>query len=163
AGRGPDRVEAGAAETVDGRPADRLGQPREQRSHPRDVAVVLARLIRATEHDVLDPLTRDTRTRNNRADDERREVVRPHGRQRAAEAADARAHRPDDPGFVHAAHRTASAASSATENRAPVCSRTHSTEDSDATSTSTNPPSRTANVACSVTIRSTGRSAVRGN
>ena len=51
---GDDGREPGRAEPVDGHARDRLGQPREQRGHPRDVAVVLARLVRAAEVDVLD-------------------------------------------------------------------------------------------------------------
>jgi hypothetical protein len=44
-----DRLQAGGAEAVDGGAGDALRQPGEQRRHPGDVAVVLARLIGGAE------------------------------------------------------------------------------------------------------------------
>ena len=49
-----DRLEPGAAQPVDGQPADLDREVREQERHPRDVAVVLAGLVGAAEDDVLD-------------------------------------------------------------------------------------------------------------
>ena len=62
--RADDRREAGGAEPVDRDAADRVGKPREQRGHARDVAVVLAGLVRGAEPDVLDLLRRDARARD---------------------------------------------------------------------------------------------------
>ena len=52
--RADDRGEPRRAEPVDGDAGDRVGQPGEQHRHPRDVAVVLARLVRAADVRVLD-------------------------------------------------------------------------------------------------------------
>src|SRR5206468_6377238 len=49
-----DGAHAGRAQSVYRLTGDGVRQPREQRGHARDVAVVLARLIRAAEHDVRD-------------------------------------------------------------------------------------------------------------
>src|SRR5207247_9523670 len=47
-----DRGEAGGAKPVDGHTRDRIRQPGKQRGHPGDIAVVLARLVRAAEVDL---------------------------------------------------------------------------------------------------------------
>ena len=57
-----DRREPGGAEPVQGHARDRLGQPREQRRHARNVPVVFSRLVRGAEVDVLD-LVRATHRR----------------------------------------------------------------------------------------------------
>ena len=49
-----DRLEAGAAQPVDGQAADLDREAGQQQRHPRDVAVVLAGLVGAAEDDVLD-------------------------------------------------------------------------------------------------------------
>ncbi len=99
--RADDRSEAGRAQPVDGDAADRVGKPREQRRHARDVAVVLAGLVRGAEPDVLDLIRRDARTRDGFADDDRREIVGAHVGERAAVAADRRADRGEDDGAAH--------------------------------------------------------------
>jgi len=86
-----DGREARGAEPVDGDTGDGLRQSGEQRSHARHVAVVLARLVCSPEPDVLDLLHRHAGTRDRLADHDRREVVRPHVRERSAVAADRRA------------------------------------------------------------------------
>ena len=53
-GRRVDRLEPGAAQAVDRQPADLDREAGEEQGHPRDVAVVLAGLVRAAEDDVLD-------------------------------------------------------------------------------------------------------------
>ena len=82
------------------RPPTSTGQPGEQHRHPGDVAVVLARLVRAAEDDVLDERRVDAGAVDDRAQDERGEVVGADARQRAAVAADGRPHRLDDPGLA---------------------------------------------------------------
>ena len=64
-----DRLEPGAAQPVDGQPADLDREVGQEQGHPRDVAVVLAGLVGAAEDDVLD---------------ERRDRARPGRRPRAA-------------------------------------------------------------------------------
>ncbi len=76
------------AETVHRHARDRLRQSREQSTHARDVAVVLARLVRTAEPHLLDLRLRDTRPVDHGADHEAREVVGAHTGQRAAVAAD---------------------------------------------------------------------------
>ena len=115
----------GRAEPVDGHARDRLRQPREQRGHARDVAVVLAGLVRAAEVDVFDLAGGDSGARDRLCDHERREVVRPHARKRAAVAADGRANGGEDDRAAHAATladgvRTLSATTNST--RTPGCS-----------------------------------------
>ena len=51
---GDDRFEPGAAQTIDRRPRDRRRQARQQHRHPRDVAVVLARLVGVAEVRLVD-------------------------------------------------------------------------------------------------------------
>ena len=59
--RADDRGEPGGAQPVHRDAADRLRQPREQHGHARDVAVVLARLVRTAEPHVLDLVRREPR------------------------------------------------------------------------------------------------------
>ena len=71
-------------------PATDSRQPREQRRHPRDVAVVLARLVRAAEADVLDLLGRRRRSarRPPRSRPPRgRRAARPRARRRSGRSA----------------------------------------------------------------------------
>jgi hypothetical protein len=73
------------------------GQPREQRGHARDVAVVLARLVGAAEHHVgharrVEPGV----AREQGADAVGGEVVGARLGERAADAADRRAHAVDE-------------------------------------------------------------------
>ena len=91
-----DRGEPRCAEPIDGDARDRVRQAREQRGEAGDVAVVLARLVRAAEPDVLDLLRGDSRALDGSRDRERRKVVGPHGGEPAAVAADRRAHRRQD-------------------------------------------------------------------
>ncbi len=98
-----DRTQAGSAEPVDGHARDRLRQAREQRRHPRDVAVVLAGLVRGAEVDVFDLARRNSGARDRLCDHERREVIRPLAGKRAAVAPDGRANGGEDYGAAHAA------------------------------------------------------------
>ena len=74
--RADDRREPGRAEAVDGHAGDGLGQPGEQRGHPRDVSVVLAGLVGRSEPDVLDLPRGHAGARDRLADHEGGEVVR---------------------------------------------------------------------------------------
>ena len=91
-----DRREPRGAEPVDRDAADRLRQPREQHGHARDVAVVLARLVRAAEPHVLDLLRRHAGPLDRLAHGDRGEVVGARPREAAAVAPDRRAHRRED-------------------------------------------------------------------
>ena len=97
-----DGREAGRAEPIHGHSRNRVGQPREQRRHPGDVAVVLARLVRAAEVDVLDLRRVDAGALDRRGHRERRQVVRPHSCQAAAVAPDRRPHRREHDRAAHA-------------------------------------------------------------
>ena len=70
-----DRGEARRAEAVHRHARDGLRQAREQRREPRDVPVVLARLVRAAEPDVLDLGRRHAGALDRRGDRDRGEVV----------------------------------------------------------------------------------------
>ena len=97
-GRRVDRLQAGAAQPVDGQPADLDREAGQEQRHPGDVAVVLAGLVGAAEDDVLDERRVDARRdRRRRAG---RGAARSSGRtarERAAVAADRRADGLDDP------------------------------------------------------------------
>src|SRR5262249_35630854 len=76
----------------------------EQQRHARDVAIVLARLVGAAEVDFVEPAPIDLRmARHQRFERHSRQIVGAHVRQCAAIAADRRAHRIADEGFVHCA------------------------------------------------------------
>src|SRR5208282_6623859 len=74
-------------------------QAREQKRHAGKVAVVLAGLVGAAEKDVVDLLGNAGMTAHELADRPSREIVRAHGRQRAAVAADRGANVVADEGF----------------------------------------------------------------
>src|SRR5205814_5242458 len=84
------------AEPVDGDAGYRLRESREERPHARDVAVVLAGLIRAAEPDVLDLRGWYSGALNGRLDRRPGEIVRAHARKRAVAPPDRRAHRTQD-------------------------------------------------------------------
>ncbi len=65
-------------------PGTSTGKPGEQRRHPGDVAVVLARLIGAAEDHVLDACRRNPGALDHGANRNRREIVGPNLGQRAA-------------------------------------------------------------------------------
>ena len=91
-------LEARRAQPIHRRPRDARGKPREKRRHARDIAVVLARLVRRAEVDLVDRRGVDARARDRRTDRVRREIVGPHGGERAAIAADGSADGGDDGG-----------------------------------------------------------------
>ena len=97
---------AAGAKTVDCDPRHLLRQSGQQRGHAGDIAVVLARLIGAAEIDLLDLRRIDSRPRDRLADNERRQVIRPHRRQRAANPADGRSHCADNYDFGHLSQPT---------------------------------------------------------
>ena len=72
---------------------------REQKRHAREVAVVLAGLVGAAKKDLVDFLAEARMTAHEFADRQRREVVGANAGQRAAVAADRRAHVVADEGF----------------------------------------------------------------
>ena len=82
----------GRAETVDGDASHGVGQPGEQRGEARDVAVVLAGLVRTAEPHVLDLGSRDPGARDRLGDHGRGQIVGAHTREPAAVAPDRRAH-----------------------------------------------------------------------
>jgi hypothetical protein len=98
---GDDGRQSRGAEPVHGHAGDRLGQPGKQRGHPRDVAVVLAGLVRGAEVDVLDVGRVDSGALDRRRDRDRGEIVGPHCRQPAAVAADGRPHGGEHDGSGH--------------------------------------------------------------
>src|SRR2546426_1006232 len=96
-----DRREAGRAEAVERHRRHGHGEPREQRGHPRDVAVVLPGLVRAAQVDLLNERGIDARAAHDLADDERRQVVRPDILQRPVVTTHRRPNGIDDHGFGH--------------------------------------------------------------
>ena len=100
--RGGDRFHARGAQAVDGRAGNGLGQAREQERHAREVAIVLARLIGAAEKDLVDFLGEARMAAHELADRQRRQIVGAETGERAAVAADRRAHIVADEGvFGH--------------------------------------------------------------
>ena len=95
-----DRLEPGAAQPVDGQPADLDREVGEEQRHPRDVAVVLAGLVGAAEDDVLDERRVDAGTVDEPAQDRGGQVVGPDAGERAAVATDRGPDGLDDPGFA---------------------------------------------------------------
>ncbi|MGA8487968.1 MAG: hypothetical protein WB684_12935 [Gaiella sp.] len=96
-----DRGEPGGAEPVDGDARHRVGQACEQRGEARDVAVVLPRLVRTAEPEILDLLRRDPGTLDGGGHRKRREVVGAHRGKPAAVPADGRPHRGEDDRAAH--------------------------------------------------------------
>src|SRR4029078_12896094 len=95
-----DRLESGATQSVDGQPTHLDREVREQQSHPRDVAVVLAGLVLTAEDDVLDETRVDTGPVHQPAQDRGCQVIRPDAGKGAAVATDRGPDRFDDPGFT---------------------------------------------------------------
>ena len=98
-----DRLEAGAAQPVDGLAGDLDGEAGQQAGHARHVAVVLAGLVGAAEDHVVDAGGVDAGLGHSGPDGQRGQVVGAHGAQRAAVAADGRAHGGDDPRLAQGA------------------------------------------------------------
>ena len=86
-------------------PATESGRPGEQRGEAGDVPVVLARLVRAAEPDVLDLGRGDAGALDRRRDGDRGEVVGTDPGEPAAVAADRRPHGREDDGPRHASLR----------------------------------------------------------
>src|SRR5262249_41217206 len=100
-----DGVEAGGAEPVDGDTRDRIGDAREQERHARDVAVVLAGLVGAAEHDLVEHGPVDLAVAlEERPDRNRGEIVGADLGERAAIAPDRGSHRVADEHIAQSAH-----------------------------------------------------------
>jgi hypothetical protein len=100
------RLQAGRAEPVDRQARHRRGQAREQGGHARDVAVVLARLVRAAQVDLLDARGVQLVALDGGSDHAGGQIVRAHAGEDAAVAADRRAQSVDNHGFPHLDERT---------------------------------------------------------
>ena len=87
-------------ENIDIMVADR--PTREQERVPRDIAVVLARLVSATGDDVVDHGRVQPRALGQRFERVSEKIVGPHLGERAAVAADRRPNRVDDDYLLHA-------------------------------------------------------------
>ena len=89
-----DGVEAGGAQPVDRDAGHGIGNARQQQRHARHVAVVLAGLVGATEHDLVERRPVDLGIApHQRPDRDRGEIVGAHPGERAAIAPDRSAHR----------------------------------------------------------------------
>ena len=86
--RRDDRRETGRAQAVQRDARDAVRQSGEKQRHARDVAIVLAGLIRVPEIDVLDLVGRHARAPHRLGDHERGEIVGPHTGERTAVPAD---------------------------------------------------------------------------
>jgi hypothetical protein len=91
-----DGAETGRAQPVDGHACDALGKAGKQHSHPRDVAIVFACLVRTAEVHVLDLLRTHAGAADGFLDRQRSEIVRPDVRECAAVPPDRRPHARDD-------------------------------------------------------------------
>ena len=96
-GRRVDRLQTAPAQAIHGEAADLDRQAGEEECHPRDVAVVLARLVRAAEDDVLDAARIDAGAVDDGPDDRCGQVVRPDGGEGAAIPTDRGPDGLDDP------------------------------------------------------------------
>ena len=96
-----DRLEPGAAQSVDRLAGDLDRQPREQRAHARDVAVVLAGLIGRAENHVVDIVRVDIGALDRGLDRDCGEIIGTHACQRTAVAADRCPDCAHDPRFAH--------------------------------------------------------------
>ena len=85
-------------------PGNRDRQARQQRRHPRDVAVIFPGLIGRAPENVVDPAGVDFRARDQLADRKRGEIVGAHGCERAAPASDRSPQRVDDDDFAQFSH-----------------------------------------------------------
>ena len=89
-----DRIETGGAEPIYCEAGNRVGQSGNEQRHARDVAVVLARLVGAAEHDLVERRPIHVRMALDQRPDRRGgEIVGAHLGERAAVAADRGAHR----------------------------------------------------------------------
>jgi len=66
------------AEPVDRGPRDLHWKPRKQRRHARDISIVLARLVRGAEVDLVDKARIHAGPRHHSLDHVRSQVIRPH-------------------------------------------------------------------------------------
>ena len=111
-----DRLQPGRAQPVDGDGGHAWRQAGQQRRHARHVAVVLAGLVGAAEdHLVQRGPVHCGMPRHQRRDRQRGQVVGAHAGQRAAEAAERRTRRIDQPG---ASHKRSSSPCAAASHRA---------------------------------------------
>ncbi len=112
------RIQAGAAQAIDGRRRHALRQAGEQRGHARDVAVVLAGLVGAAVVDVVERSPVDAgMARHQRPERHRGQVVGPHAGQCTAIAADRRADAVTQEDFVHWATLRAARSGMSTSER----------------------------------------------
>lgn len=79
-----DRVQAAGTETIDGHGRYLLGKTGQQRRHTRHIAVVLTSLVGTAEIHFLHFRRVNPRSLNQFAQHQRRQIIRPHGRERAA-------------------------------------------------------------------------------
>jgi hypothetical protein len=82
-----DRLQPRGAEAVHRHSGDLNRQARQQRRHPGDVAIVLARLVGGAHVDVVDPLGVEAVALDHGGDHPGGEVVGAHPREGAAKAA----------------------------------------------------------------------------
>jgi hypothetical protein len=99
--RGDDRGQAGGTQPVHRHAGNGLRETRKQHGHARNVAIVLAGLVRATEVHVLDVAGVHACAPNRFGDHARSEIVRPDVRECAAVAPDRRAHTGEDHSTTH--------------------------------------------------------------
>jgi hypothetical protein len=76
--RAIDCLQARTTETVDGLPRDLYRQPRQQQSHTRHVAVILASLIGTTKNYILYSSGIDIRAAHRFTNDEGRHIIGSH-------------------------------------------------------------------------------------
>ena len=76
--RGDDRIHARPAQTVHGRSRNRGRQPRQQRRHARDVAIILTRLIGAAVDDFVNHRGVQIGARDQLTDRDRAQIVSAH-------------------------------------------------------------------------------------
>ena len=119
-----DGSEAARAQAVDREARHGVGQPCKEGGHAGDIAVVLPRLVRTPEHDLVDGVGRDAGALDRLADDEGGEVVGPHAPERAAVLADGGAYDRHECRLGHVSSPSPANADVASEYAAePACRR----------------------------------------
>jgi hypothetical protein len=101
AGRLVDSLQSRGTEPIHGHPGHAEGQASQQERHAGHIAVVLTRLIGATQIHIFDEIRLNSRAGHDFFDDQRGQVIGSNRSQRSAMPAHRRAYRLNDNGFSH--------------------------------------------------------------
>ena len=99
-------LKSGATQAIDGLAGDLDGKSGEQRGHPGDIPVVLARLVGAAQDYVIDPIRRKTPALHQSSKSYSSQVVRPDIRQDTSGSSDRGPHCRSDERVTHVVRLT---------------------------------------------------------